>query len=53
MANATKKKIIKALANAPATAIKKAMQTMTDDERAETMRVCQAVGIKLNTNGGK
>jgi hypothetical protein len=46
--NQTKKKLLKALANAPATAARKALETMTAEERAEALRICAALGIDVD-----
>lgn len=46
--NATQKRIIKALANAPAAALRELIQQTTDpDEREQIKRIAAALGIKI------
>jgi hypothetical protein len=46
--NTTKKRLLKALANAPTTAIKKELETMNNEERAEALRICAALGLNVD-----
>ncbi len=46
--NSTQKRIIKALANAPAAALRELLAKTTDDEeRAQIRRIAAALGINL------
>lgn len=46
--NATQKKVIKALANAPAAALRELIRQTTDtDEKEQIKRIADALGVKL------